>query len=56
MTEVPPLEAAHPPAEEGDHKTPEFIHYPALGVFLILVMALLTYGGLLLLVVDDWPF
>ena len=55
MTAVPPLEAAYRPAKQGKQGG-KFGIYPLLGVFLVLSMAALTYGGLFLLLVDDWSF
>jgi len=56
MTAVPPLEAAaHQPVKERK-PGPRFNFYPLLGVLLALVTAVITYGGLFLLLVDDWSF
>lgn len=56
MSAVPPLEAAHQPAEAPTKKAPKFNYYPLLGILLVLVTAILVYGGILLVVVDDWSF
>ncbi|WP_152594521.1 hypothetical protein [Massilia sp. BSC265] len=53
MTAVPPVEAAHQPAE-AHQKGWKFSYYPLLGVVLLLLAAVLAYGGLVLLLGDDW--
>ncbi|MCS0595237.1 hypothetical protein [Massilia agri] len=52
MTAVPPIEVAHQPAKERKRR-PKFSCYPFLGVLLALFTAVLTYGGLFLLLVED---
>ncbi|MFC0253277.1 hypothetical protein [Massilia consociata] len=59
MTTVRPVEEAHQKAHHPakvEKKRSLFNIYPLLGVVLVLVTALLTYGGLLLFFVDDWSF
>ena len=52
MTAVPPLEVAHQPVRERKQRS-KFSCYPFLGVLLALLTAVLAYGGLFLLLVDD---
>lgn len=53
MTAVPPLEAAHQPVK-ARKKGRKFNYYPLLGVLVLLLAAIVIYGGLYLLLADDW--
>lgn len=52
MSAVPPLEASHRQAAEPE-KTRVRMNYPVLGMLLVIVTAVLAYGGLYLLLVGD---
>lgn len=59
MNAVPPVEASCESAEEcasAPTKTSTINIYPVIGILLAILAAVLTYGGLLLALVDDWSF
>ena len=56
MNAVPPVEASCETAEESANaptKTRTINIYPVIGFLLVILAAVLTYGGLLLALVDD---